>query len=573
MGFYWTGTGFEERMAPPMPPPAGSATTEPQLKAPVDGAIELTSSWPPAANALQTERDEVSQKAAQALEKHFSYQSEVRNAENRKKSDDAGPMSFDPVQGIWMRADKNTALFPTPPAPPAGIADTSSRGKEPSDTGSFFKWTSWFRTDAEKGRALRISTPHAESEANLEPVATCEDASEIHSTPAVQDIAAPEVHSDLAGDNVSLLAVPISNIQEIAANEAEITASDESALVTAASLADIQDTDAPEAQSESNENIVVPAPSWEPETHPGGTMWQTATNGREAVSKAPRSAEGTSRDANPSRWFVLKGMLRDAPAPETLEPAGAVPVLEVFSLAGGVGKTSLVATLGRALSARGERVLLVEATSLPSMQYFFGACDTRPGALRTFRPPVSSSDAPIRLATVDTEAHTMDSATQDSLATDIQRWAQGTSRVIVDVGTGSTATVRELSKTSPAILVPLVPDVNSVVTASAIDSFFQRQGGASGIQSTVFYVLNQFDSSLPLHLDVRGMLQERLGDRLLPFTLEHSPAVNEALAEGMTVIDYAPDAQITANFTNLAKWLETVLAPAKSNSSGRWSER
>jgi len=558
-----------------MPPPAGSVTTEPQLKSPVDGAIELPSSWPAAGNASQTERDEVSQKAAQALEKHFSYQSEVRNAENRKKSDDAGPMSFDPVQGIWMRADKNTALFPTPVAPPAGIADNSSRGKEQSDTGTFFKWTSWFRTDAEKGRALSIPTLHAESEAKLEPVATCEDASEMLSSAAAQDIAAPEVHSELAEDNVSLLAAPISDIQDIAAIEAKIAASEDSALLTAPSLADIQDTNAPGGHSESSGNIVVPAPSWEPEAHLGGTgtMWQTATNGREPVSKTPRSAEGTSRDANPSRWFVLKGMLGDAPTPETLEPAGAVPVLEVFSLAGGVGKTSLVATLGRALSARGERVLLVEATSLPSMQYFFGACDARPGALRTFRPPLSSSDAPIRLAAVDAEAHTMDSAAQGSLAKDIQRWAQGASRVIVDVGTGSTATSRELSKTSPAILVPLVPDVNSVVTANAIDSFFQHQGGASGSQTTVFYVLNQFDSSLPLHLDVRSMLQERLGDRLLPFTLEHSPAVSEALAEGMTIIDYAPDAQITADFTNLAKWLETVLAPAKSNSSGRWSER
>ena len=137
MGFYWTGTGFEERLAPPMPPPPTSVTTEPQHKAPVDGAIDLAASWPPAGDALQTEGDEA-QKAAHVLEKHFSYQSEVRNAENRRKTDDAGPMSFDPVQGVWMRADKNTALFPAPVAPPSGIADDSSRGKESSDTGSFF---------------------------------------------------------------------------------------------------------------------------------------------------------------------------------------------------------------------------------------------------------------------------------------------------------------------------------------------------------------------------------------------------------------------------------------------------
>src|SRR6185437_8033792 len=177
MGFYWTGTGFEERLAPPMPPPPTSVTTEPQHKAPVDGAIDLAASWPPAGDALQTEGDEA-QKAAHVLEKHFSYQSEVRNAENRRKTDDAGSMSFDPVQGIWVRADKNNALFPAHVAPPAGIADDSSRGKGPSDTGSFFKWTSWFRTDAENGRALSKPNPVARPDAKAKPVAASESASD-----------------------------------------------------------------------------------------------------------------------------------------------------------------------------------------------------------------------------------------------------------------------------------------------------------------------------------------------------------------------------------------------------------
>ena len=54
-------------------------------------------------------------------------------------------------------------------------------------------------------------------------------------------------------------------------------------------------------------------------------------------------------------------------------------------------------------------------------------------------------------------------------------------------------------------------------------------------------VLNQFDASLPLHLDVREVLRRQLGDRLLPFVIRRAPAVSEALAEGMTVVDYAPE--------------------------------
>ena len=42
---------------------------------------------------------------------------------------------------------------------------------------------------------------------------------------------------------------------------------------------------------------------------------------------------------------------------------GRDQMLAVFSLAGGVGKTSLVATLGRALSAQGEKVVLADTTA------------------------------------------------------------------------------------------------------------------------------------------------------------------------------------------------------------------
>ncbi|HEV2380095.1 MAG TPA: cellulose synthase operon protein YhjQ/BcsQ [Terriglobia bacterium] len=308
-------------------------------------------------------------------------------------------------------------------------------------------------------------------------------------------------------------------------------------------------------------------------------MWQSVTDTGDVVSKAASSAPDKPhvvRDGDKSRWFVLNGVLGGAPVlmePSVPEPAGDVPVLEVFSLAGGVGKTSLVATLGRALSARREHVLVVEATPFESLQYFFGACNCRPGVMRTFRPPSRSSDAPIRLASIDAEALLRESALQGSLASDVKSWSQGTSRVIVDVGTGSTAVVRGLSRMSTVVLVPLIPDVNSVVTAHSIDTFFERLAGPSGHPANVFYVLNQFDSSLSLHVDVRKAMQARLGKRLLPLALPRTPAISEALAEGMTIMDYAPGSVAAAEFTSLAEWLADIQAPAATSPRGRWSER
>lgn len=333
----------------------------------------------------------------------------------------------------------------------------------------------------------------------------------------------------------------------------------------------------PEPQPEPvREEVSAKAVSWMPSDDAVGNTPQAAAVADMSVATAT-PPNGVMQQETP-RWFVLKGMTGGASKLQESQPDATptlnVPVLEVFSLAGGVGKTSLVATLGRALSSRGERVLLVEATSFGSLPYFFGTCDCRPGILRTFRPPAASSDTPIRMATFDAESLTMETAARGSLAAEVQGWARGASRVIVDVATRSVATARGLSQLSPVVLVPLVPDVNSVLAADSIDSFFQRDVAAPGSTTTVYYVLNQFDNSLPLHQELRKVLRDRLGDRLLPFALQRTPAVSEALAEGMTIMDYAPDSPLADDFGELAKWLGEVMAPASTQSRGaRWSER
>ena len=300
--------------------------------------------------------------------------------------------------------------------------------------------------------------------------------------------------------------------------------------------------------------------------------------GQTVIPQAPEDTLQGSRDRLASRWFALKGVFEGAAGPvESAAPAtvaSRAPVVAVFSLAGGVGKTSLVATLGRALSARGERVLLVDTAAFGLLPFFFGAHDQRPGLLRTFSPPSGGGDAPIQLVTVDPDSLGPENAVQETLTAEIAKNSRGASRVIVDLATASGATTRRIMKLSPLVIVPMIPDMNSVVSVGSIDAFFQRNGSASGNASLPYYVLNQFDPSLPLHLDVREILRERLGDRLLPFALRRAPSVSEALAEGMTVMDYAPNSTVAEDFGSLAGWVKSLSAPATSGFRGvRWSER
>ena len=246
----------------------------------------------------------------------------------------------------------------------------------------------------------------------------------------------------------------------------------------------------------------------------------------------------------------------------------------MFSLAGGVGKTSLVATLGRALSWLGEKVLLTDTTSHGLLPFYFGASELRPGVVRTFSPPVGSTDAPIHLVSYNVEQNPVDRRIQDGLVEELMRASAGTHRILLDLNASSAWLLRKLSAASPMVLVPLAPDMNSVISLQAIERFFHDLVDSEGRALQPFYVLNQFDASLPLHLDVREVLRRQLGDRLLPSVIRRSPVVSEALAEGMTVVDYAPEAAVAEDYVNIANWLRVVSPPATQGLRNiRWSER
>ena len=285
------------------------------------------------------------------------------------------------------------------------------------------------------------------------------------------------------------------------------------------------------------------------------------------------------RERVASRWYALKGRFEPGQEPET-EPVPVrqketrTPLLAVFSLAGGVGKTSLVATLGRALSSVGEKVLLADTTSHGLLPYYFGASELRTGVVRTFSPPSGSTDAPIYLVSYDVDQSASDPMRQGALLDELSRSSSGTNRILLDLNAASGWMLRRLGGMYPTVLVPLAPDMNSVISLEKVESYFHGINDSEGRPILPFYVLNQFDASLPLHLDVREVLRRQLGDRLLPFVVRRAPSVSEALAEGMTVVDYAPDTEVAEDYMNIAGWLRNTSPPASQGFRNvRWSER
>ena len=286
-----------------------------------------------------------------------------------------------------------------------------------------------------------------------------------------------------------------------------------------------------------------------------------------------------SRERVASRWYALRGVF-DPTAPE-MEPTQSrarearSPFLAIFSVAGGVGKTSLAASVGRSLSAAGEKILLADVTAQGILPFYFGATELRQGVVRTFSPPEGSKDAPISLLSYGLSGDGQ--AGDHAHAEFLQQLAQGRERfdhLLIDLSPAAGAVLKQLTRMDATVVVPVAPDMNTVLTLSTMERLFTDMVDSAGRALQPRYLLTQFDAALPLHLDVREGLRKKLGERLLPFVIRRAPEVAEALAEGMTVIDYAPGAEVASDYRAVASWVRTLAPQPQSTVEGvRWTER
>jgi cellulose synthase operon protein YhjQ len=286
-----------------------------------------------------------------------------------------------------------------------------------------------------------------------------------------------------------------------------------------------------------------------------------------------------SREQVAARWFALKGVFENA-APELAAVQSArpgdvgTPLVAVYSLAGGVGKTSLVAALGRALSLKGEKVVVTDTTSDGLLPYYFGARQLTPGVVRAFAPPEQKPGEPTSLVIYDAARRGGDERQQATMAEEILRNVTGNHRVLLDLPSGSSWLIRQMANRHPIVLVPIMPDMNSVISLQAVEKLFRSITDSEGRSILPFYVLNRFVASLPLHLDVREVFRRQLGERLLRVAIRDSQAVSEALAEGMTAVDYAPSSPVSLDLLEVAAWVRSMSPPATAESRPQhWSER
>jgi cellulose biosynthesis protein BcsQ len=185
----------------------------------------------------------------------------------------------------------------------------------------------------------------------------------------------------------------------------------------------------------------------------------------------------------------------------------------------------------------------------------------------SFRPPEACADAPVDLMICDPAARETSPGrigrdVHSEVFQELIARARRADRVLIDLSVNCGWMVARMAWMNPTIVVPLVPDLNSVAGLEAVERRFNVMQDAEGRPLQPVYLLNHFDESSALDRFVREALQQELGERLLPFTVRRSSNVREALAEGMTVVEYAPESDVAKDYFGVARWLRNSSVPA-----------
>jgi cellulose biosynthesis protein BcsQ len=303
--------------------------------------------------------------------------------------------------------------------------------------------------------------------------------------------------------------------------------------------------------------------------HLGEETVGTQTAEKAVLTSAAPVVEPVPTPAVPPPAFTHLPSHEQASVPVTMpwQETASTPVsVAVYSLAGGVGKTTLCANLGRILCSLGEQVLLVDASGCGLLPFYFGASDLRPG-LRTFKDP-QQRYAPVRVLGAE-------QITPEWFESQVKPAMQNTQRVIFDLGPASVEVLPQVLEMSSVVLIPVLSDLNSILTISRIEAGLKKMRAASHTIPAPYYVFNEFDEQNPIDQKARALVKRQVGERLLPWSIRYSAVVANAIADRMTVADHAPDSAVTHDFMEVASWLRVTAPVAELSAAAhrRWSEQ
>jgi len=281
------------------------------------------------------------------------------------------------------------------------------------------------------------------------------------------------------------------------------------------------------------------------ENHAAGVVKAQATSYR-GTSVATWAAT-----PNPAWGCTFRALSELTRGTGSSPPRLAKTTLALFTSAGGCGVTTIAATLARLLTGQDEPVLLADGTSQSLLAAHFGVRALRSG-IRSIVSGTGSARANLHIAS-------RSKGSSEHWLREAAETLEGEfARIIVDVSPEvNTAQLHWILRGAVG-LVPLLPDMRTAYRIGTMLEGLQVLRSECGVRLPVYFVLSQFDGNVRLHCELREWLREAYGDMLVPVALRRGDEVPEAMADGTTVLDYAPNSGIAHDFRELGEWVKQL---------------
>ncbi len=219
--------------------------------------------------------------------------------------------------------------------------------------------------------------------------------------------------------------------------------------------------------------------------------------------------------------------------------------LALTGVTGGVGATTILANAAAALAACSERVAAAdEAPSL--LPFYFGGENFRSGSA-SFAPQRGSTSGPVHLVTGSPGRDA------DWLLKGLTEFRDDADRFLIRCSAGLSQEELRWTCRAAAVVVLLTPDPGPLLRLPAVLDRIRQNSDEQAHPPLL--LLNQFETSNPLHIEIRSELSRRFGEHLLPFVIERDPAFSRCLAEGAAAVEIAPGSPGAQGVGTLVEWL------------------
>lgn len=248
-------------------------------------------------------------------------------------------------------------------------------------------------------------------------------------------------------------------------------------------------------------------------------------------------------------------------------------IIAIVSAKGGVGKTTVTATLSTALRYRGHTVFTADLDPQNALRFHFGispqeikgisraslagqpwaetCCQSPSGVVVMPYGSVNESDREAFESLLDANPTWLQSQL-DTLG------LEDDDIVLLDTPPGPSVYMRQALTTASVVVIVTLPDAASYATLPMMEGLVQTYCTRRPGFSSYSYVINQVDNSRQLAKDVVQVMNANFGERIIGL-IHQDPSVSEALAYDKSVLDYDVRCQATQDFVNCAERLSGLI--------------